>query len=52
MTRLIFRNCFVNEIDVSECYPFNGLFVVEATAGFCELDPVWTKRENISRLPE
>jgi len=52
MTRLISRNFFVNEIVVSECFPFNALFVFEATAEFCVAGPVWTKGENISRLPE
>jgi hypothetical protein len=52
MTRLISINVIVDEIVVSECYPFNALFVFETTAEFCEPDPVWTKGENISRLPE
>jgi hypothetical protein len=52
MTRVISRNFFVNEIVVSECYPYNALFVFEATAEFCVAIPVWTKGETISRLPE
>jgi hypothetical protein len=52
MKRLISRNFFVNEIVVSECYPFIALFVFEATAEFCVPDPLCTKGENISSLPE
>jgi hypothetical protein len=40
------------EIVLSECYPFNALFVFETTVEFCVAGPVWTEGENISRLPE